>query len=77
MDGLYRRVRVARRLTLLSIAILPLMILALLDISQGEQNLALEWWIVGAGLLVFVASQVAVLRALSHASLRDMLRKAF
>ena len=44
--------------------VLPLMILALLDILQGGENLVLEWTIVWIGILVIAAAQVATLSLL-------------
>ena len=46
---------------LLVLFLLPLIALALLDIHRGEEDLVLEWSVVGVGLMAIGIIQVATL----------------
>lgn len=48
-------------LALFVLFLMPLMVLALLDIRQGGEDLKLEWTVVTAGLATIGAAQVTML----------------
>ena len=59
-----RRMTMVCVLALVILLLLPLMGLALIDIMQGGEDLALEWWVVSVGLVAIGIAQVVVLSLL-------------